>query len=417
MLSLEEAFEANGLNELTILQPHGSLPSTGSLELQRIVDFSVAMGDAPFLVAMVCDSDGVRFSGASGDAAPGLRADENTVFRIFSMSKPYCAVAIMMLIERGLLGPDTPVADIVSQFSQIGVLDGYQDGKAILRPPKAQATVRHLATHTSGLEYEFWNPNVAEYIERTGHPSIINGTLQSMCYPMMSEPGTRWGYGPSIDWLGLVVEAVDGRRIDKFCTEEIFEPLGLRNTYFEVDDVARTNLCAVSGRSADGEFAEVLMDPPSHPEFYGMGTALYSTAPDYLRFLRLFLNGGELDGNRILSSASIDEMFTDQMNGLSFSRMVSCAPVTADVDPFPGTRHTHTFGFLRNEDDIPGMRGAGSVGWAGVLNSHYWIDRTSNVAAVFMSQSLPFCEPGLMKRYEQFERCVYRYLRPDDLTS
>ncbi|CDZ67681.1 Probable 1,4-butanediol diacrylate esterase [Neorhizobium galegae bv. orientalis] len=417
MLSAGKSLEASRPNALNGLRPHASMLSGASMELQRIVDLSVAMGDAPFLVAMVCDNDGVRFSGAFGDAAPGRLADETTVFRIFSMSKPYCAVAIMMLIERGLLDPETPVADIVPQFSQIGVLHGYQDGKAILLPPQKRATVRHLATHTSGLEYEFWNPDVADFIEKTGHPSIINGTLQSMCYPMMSEPGTRWGYGPSIDWLGLVVEAIDGRRIDKFCTEEIFEPLGLRNTYFEVDEVVRTQLCAVSARLENGLFSEIAMDPPSHPEVYGMGIALYSTAPDYLRFLRLFLNGGELDGHRILSSASIDAMFADQMDGLSFSRMVSCAPVTADVDPFPGIRHTHTFGFLRNEDDIPGMRFAGSVGWAGVLNSHYWIDRTSNVAAVFMSQSLPFCEPGFMKRYEQFERCVYRQLRPDKRTS
>ena len=414
MLSLGSSFEASDSSYLSGMKSRDRFSPVVSAELQRIVNVSVTSGDAPFVVAMVADNSGINFSGSSGEAAPGLRADEDTVFRIFSMSKPFCAVAIMMLIERGILDPDTPVEEIVPEFARIGVLDGYSDGRARLRRPRTLATVRHLATHTSGLEYEFWNPAVAEFMEKTAHPSIIQGTLNSMCYPMMSEPGTRWGYGPGIDWLGLVVEAVDGREIDQFCREEIFEPLALENTSFEVDDRMRKSLCRVSLRNTDGEFSQIAMDPPSHPEVYGMGIALYSTAPDYLRFLRLFLNGGELDGQRILSRASIEQMFADQMRGLAFSKMVSCAPVTHDVDPFPSIRHTHTFGFLRNEEDIPGMRSAESVGWAGVLNSHYWIDRTSNVAGVFMSQSLPFYEPRFMKRYEQFERCIYEDLRHSD---
>ncbi len=395
---------------------HTDTNTSLSLELESIVQESVASRDAPFIVAMVGDRRGILFSGVSGEASPGKAASEDTVFRIFSMSKPFCAVAIMILIERGVLDPDTPIEAIVPEFAKIGVLEGYVDGQARLRPPRTKATVRHLATHTSGLEYEFWNPAVAEYIEKTGHPSIINGTLQSMLYPMMSEPGTRWGYGPSIDWLGLVVEAIDGRRIDRFCMEEIFEPLGLTSTAFEVDDTMRAQLCTTSFRAEDGGFATVTMEPPSHPEVYGMGTALYSTAPDFMRLLRLFLNRGELDGRRILSPASTDELFADQMRGLTFSKMVSCAPVTADVDPFPGTKVTHSFGFLRNEEDIPGMRNAGSAGWAGVLNSHYWIDRKANVAAVFMSQSLPFVEERFMRRYEQFERRVYDHLRRTDQT-
>jgi len=409
MLSMAEGITSPRIRAVTGMQTN-TYP-TLSTELQSIVDETVATQDGPFLVAMVGDGSGVKFSGVSGEASPGMPATEETVFRIFSMSKAFCAVAIMILIERGLLDPDTPVEAIVPAFGKIGVLEGYAGGQAQLRPARTKATVRHLATHTSGLEYEFWNPAVAEYMEKTGHPSIINGTHQSMLYPMMSEPGTRWGYGPSVDWLGLVVEAIDGRRIDQFCAEEIFEPLRLASTVFELDEPLSSRICSTSFRSEDGGFTPITMNPPSRPEVYGMGIALYSTAPDFMRLLRCFLNGGELDGNRILSPASTDELFADQMRGLSFSRMVSCAPVTADVDPFPGTRVTHGFGFLRNEEDIPGMRSAGSAGWAGVLNSHYWIDRRANVAAVFMSQSLPFFEARFMRRYEQFERCVYRHIR------
>ena len=139
-----------------------------------------------------------------------------------------------------------------------------------------------------------------------------------------------------------------------------------------------------------------------------MGHALYSTAPDYMRFLRMVLNKGVLDGNRALSVASVAVMQADQTQGLSFQKMVTTVPpITADFDPFPGTPVTHSFGFLRNEVDSPGRRAAGSLGWAGLCNTHYWIDPARDVAAVFMTQSLPFAEARVMRAYEAFERGVY----------
>ena len=207
------------------------------------------------------------------------------------------------------------------------------------------------------------------------------------------------------DWLGLVVEAVDGRRIDAFCQAEIFAPLGMTQTGFAADP-ARLAKLAIRGPA--GRFVPHDLAPPPMPEVYGMGHALYSTAPDYMRFLRMVLNKGVLDGNRVLSVASVAVMQADQMQGLSFQKMVTTVPpITADFDPFPGTPVTHSFGFLRNEVDIPGRRAAGSLSWAGLCNTHYWIDPARDVAAVFMTQSLPFAEARVMRAYEAFERGVY----------
>ena len=189
--------------------------------LSRAVDRQ----DVPFVVGMVANAAGPTYSGAFGDAAPGLKAAENTVFRIFSMTKAVGSAAAMLLIDRGKLDPDTPVQDILPEFAEIQVLERFDGDKPVLRAPKAKATACHLATHTSGLEYEFWNGDVANYLAKTGHPTILSGLKMAMFYPMMTDPGTRWGYGPGIDWLGLMVEKIDGRRIDQFCREEIFEPL------------------------------------------------------------------------------------------------------------------------------------------------------------------------------------------------
>lgn len=369
-------------------------------QLERLLASCVANGDLPFVVAMVGHAARTSFCGAAG---PGV--GPQTPLRMFSLTKAIGATAAMILMERGQLSMDTPVVDILPEFGALQVLDGFDGKVPRLRSPRVQATVRHLATHTSGLEYEFWNADIARYVGLARHPSMLSGLKAALQYPMASDPGTRWGYGLGIDWLGLVVEAVDGRRIDVFCREEIFAPLGMTRTGFEID---RSELPDVCSRTPDGGFAPYDLMPPSQPEVYGMGQAMFSTAPDYMRFLRMILNRGVLDGQRVLSAHSVAVMQADQMQGISFRKMVSAMQaITADFDPFPSVPVSHSFGFLRNEADIPGRRAAGSLGWAGLCNTHYWIDPARDVAAVFMTQSLPFAEARVMLAFEAFERGVY----------
>jgi methyl acetate hydrolase len=377
--------------------------------LQQVLDTAVSSNQAPFVVGMTGNAGGVTFSGASGDAAPGVKASPESVFRIFSMTKAVGSTAAMILIDQGKLDFDTPVQSILPEFADLRVLEGWDGDKPKLRAPKTQCTVRHLATHTSGLEYEFWRAEPGEYIGKTKHPSILAGTKAAMFYPMITDPGTRWGYGPSTDWLGLVVEKVSGQRIDSFLRKNLLDPLGMKDTDVEVRADMQARLAAVKARGPDGKFGPFDIAPPSKPEVYGMGHALYSTPQDYMRFLRMFLNKGALDGNRVMSERGVERMLANHMGALKFEKMVTVAPpLTADFDPFEGTVKTHSFGFMRNEVDIPGRRRAGSQSWAGVLNTHYWIDPRANMAAVIMTQTLPFVEPPLMAAYEAFERAAYR---------
>ena len=379
--------------------------------MDAVLERGVAQQDVPFAVGMAANADGVRYSGAAGNSAAGQPAGEDTVFRIFSMTKAVGSVAAMILIDRGKMDFDIPVIDILPEFARVQVLDGFDGDTPVLRAPKVQATLRHLATHTSGLEYEFWNDDMAHYMEVTSHPDILTGLKASLMYPMMTDPGTRWGYGIGIDWLGQVVEAVDGRRIDVFCREEIFEPLGMDRTAFELDHALSENLCELVARGEDGIFAPYELAPASQPEVYCMGHNLYSTAGDYLRFLRMVLRRGELDGNRILSEQAVANMTADHMQGLAFEKLVTSVPeVTADFDPFPGTNLTHSFAFMRNEEAIAGRRSAGSLSWAGLCNTHYWLDPARDVAAVIMTQSLPFVEARFMATYDAYERAIYASL-------
>lgn len=373
--------------------------------LQTVLERAVEQRQLPYVVASVADRNGVIFEGAAGNAAPGQKADRETLFRIFSMTKAVGSAAAAILIDRGKLDLETPVADILPEWNELKVLEGLKDGKPVMRAPKTRATVRHLATHTSGLEYEFWNQDVVDYMAATGHQSVLSGTRAALNYPLTTDPGTRWGYGPSIDWLGMMVAKIDGRPIDQFCREEIFVPLDMKSTWFEPPENAPLSTLYI--RSANGAFDAIDISPPANPEVYGMGHALYSTAPDYMRFCRMVLNGGSLDGRRILGEKAMNLLSTDQMGGLSFAHMVSCSPLTADVDMFPNQPTGHTFGYLQNGADIPGRRRSGSLSWAGLTNTHYWIDPSAGLAAVFMTQSLPFVEAPLMDFYVDFEKAVY----------
>jgi len=375
---------------------------------QHLLDTAVSDGAAPFLVAMTADSDGVTWSGASGDAAPGMPAAPETVHAIFSMTKAVGSTAAMMLIDRDELGIDDPVDAYLPEARKLRVLDGWDGDTPRLREPAAMPTIRQLATHTAGLVYEMWSPKIVDWMQRTGHPTVLSGKNAGLDYALAFDPGTQWGYGIGIDWLGKVVEAVDGRRIDEFLRTEIFEPLGMHDTSCEVLDHMAPRLASVKVRDKSGAFRDRTVVPPSQPEFYGMGHALYSTPADYLTFLRLFLNRGTLNGNTLLSEAAVEQMLANSIGDLRITPMVSVVPaMSADVDLFPGLSLTHSFGFFRNEDDVPGRRTAGSQGWAGVLNSHYWFDPTAGLAAVIMTQALPFVDPQFMQVYDAFERAVY----------
>ena len=378
-------------------------------DLNAILGKAVTANDVPFIVAMSGNASGVTWSGVAGERAPGIAATEDTVFRIFSMTKAIGSTAAMILIDRGKLNPDTPVEEILPQFSEIKLLEGFDGDTPRLRPPKMKATVRHLATHTSGFVYEFFSSQIiSKYMEATGHPTILSGLKASLNYPLSFEPGERWDYGIGIDWLCQVVEAVDGRRIDAYCQEEIFDPLGMPDTNFEVNESMANRLAVVQARGEDGQFADFELAPPPNPEFYGMGHALYSTAPDYMQFLRMFLNKGQLDGNRILSEGAIENMFANHIGDLRVDKLTTMAPsMSADVEFFPGLKKTHSLGFMRMEEDVPGMRAAGSQGWAGVANTHFWFDPAHDIVGLIMTQSLPFLEPRFAQVYEQFEQAVY----------
>ena len=378
--------------------------------IDDVLDKAIADNKVPGLVAMAANRDGVFYDRAVG--IMGVDKDtamqSNAIHRIFSMTKAIGTLAAVKLVEEGALSLDTTVSSIFPEFAKLQVLDGFDGDTPRLRPPSSEATIRHLATHTSGLEFEVWSDKMSHYLEVTDHPSIRTGVLKSLNYPLSFDPGTSWSYGPSIDWLGRVVEEVSGKRIDEYCRQFLFDPLEMTDTIFECDGQYRNRLVSVHSRNKNGELEVIELEPPLEPEFYGMGRALYSTAPDYMRFLRMLLGKGELDGVRIFQSDTVAMICENHMGELNMRKMVTAMPsASKDLDFFPGVRKKWGLGFMFNEENIPDMRSAGTQSWAGLLNTHMWWDPEKDIAGVIFMQHLPFLDETAMQIYADFERAVY----------
>ena len=381
--------------------------------LDSVLRKAVEQGVAAGIVCGAATRTEVIYQGASGtrgiDSKVAMTTD--SVFRIFSMTKAVGGVAAAKLIEAGSLDLDATVESILPEFGELPLLKGFDGDRPILTKPKKKATVRQLATHTSGLVYEFWNADLAKYLAVTGNPGFLSGTKQGIMYPLVFEPGERWDYGIGIDWLGQVVERVSGRRLDAFCRDEIFRPLGMWDTDFECGPLQRERLVGVNARQADGALVAISLDPPANPEVYGAGYGLYSTARDYLTFLQMLLNDGRLNGVQILKPATVNLILENHIEDLEVGKLTTVMPaISADAEFFPGMSKKHSLVTMINVDQARGMRAAGSHCWAGALNTYFWFDPLNGIAGVVLMQSLPFADPRCTEILVNFEKALYAEL-------
>jgi len=375
--------------------------------LGRAVDDRVVPG----VVALVADRDGVVYEAARGSLAvdDGQRAQPDTLFWIASMTKAIVSVGALRLIERHELELDRPVADIVPQFGALAVLEGFDGDVPRLRPPTAAATVRHLLTHTSGAGYWFSNANLLRFHELTG---VLNASTARRAalfdVPLVADAGKRWEYGTSTDWLGLVIEAVSGLDLATYCATHVLGPLGMRDTTFTPSAAQMARRTRLHARTPDGGLEPTSLWPPAVGEFHSGGAGAFGTGPDYMRLLRALLRDGELDGARVLDAATVELAFTDHLRGAPLPETVhaSVPELMNDVPSLPCAQGWG-LGFHLVLEDLPGLRRAGTADWAGIANCYYWIDRASGIAAVLLTQVLPFFDAKIVELLIGFEQAVY----------
>jgi methyl acetate hydrolase len=369
----------------------------------------IAKTTVPGMAVAAVFPDGEVVSAAAGvrDMSSGAPMQPDTVVWIASMTKAITAAGAMLLVERGKLSLDAPIESVLPRLANVRVLEGFEaDGKPRTRPAKAKITLRHLLTHTSGFVYDMWNPDMARYLETTGTPGIISCANAALDLPLAFDPGAAWDYGIGIDFAGKAVEAVSGQTLGTFLTENIFTPLGMHDTVFRIRDDQRARLAKIHARTPEGIVATD-MAIPQDPEFEMGGGGLYGTVGDYLRFARVILGGGALDGTRVLAEPTVALMSQNAMGALRCRPLKTAAPAASnDVDFLDGMQWG--LSFLINPEPLPTGRSAGSLAWAGLANSYFWIDPAHRVAGVYAGQLLPFYDAEAIALLGAFETEVYR---------
>ena len=380
-------------------------------QIDQVLRQTCEAKEIPGVVAMAATDNEVIYEGAFGkrDLSKDDAMTADSVFWIASMTKAITTAAGMQLVEQGKLSLDEPIGKVLPDLASPQVLDGFDArGEPQLRAAKKPITLRHLMTHTAGFAYDMWNGDMVRYLEKTGTPGITTCKNAALKTPLMTDPGTRWEYGTNIDFVGKAVEAVSGKRLDAYLRDNLFAPLGMNDTGFRISDSMRKRLVGMHARGEDGALAAIPFELEQEPEFHMGGGGLYGTAADYIKFTRMILNKGRGNGNLLLKPETVALMGQNNIGDLTMGKMTTeIGWETNDVDLYPDIVKKWGLSFLINTAKTPEGRSAGSLAWAGLANTYFWIDPARNVSGVILMQLLPFADAKCLDAFAGFERGVY----------
>jgi CubicO group peptidase (beta-lactamase class C family) len=383
-----------------------SLPQQGAAALSSFLETATNRGDVPGVVVAIVDKNGTLYNEAFGLRRTLERTPmtKDTIFNMASMTKPVTSVAIMMLADEGKLTLDDEVATYLPKYKDPLVINTFNDADASYetRPATRPITIRHLLTHTSGIGYGFASPMLTKIMQKTG-----KGELD---LPLLFDPGESWAYGASTRVLGHVVEAISGQTIDVFLESRILTPLGMHDTSYLVPAAKYPRVVAVNARGADGKFVERPM-PATLPANVAGDGGLYGTAGDYGLFLRMLLNGGRLGNARILSERSAKTMLESHTGNVVVQPQESANQALSRNFPLGAGTDRWGLGFQLAAEKASNRRSPGSGTWAGIFNTHFFIDPSREVGVIVMMQTLPFYDETSLKVYAGVEEAVYANLK------
>jgi methyl acetate hydrolase len=366
----------------------------------------------PGAVAMITNRSANIYEGATGERVIGGQAmTPDTVFAIFSTTKAITGTAIMQCVEEGKLDLDAPAKTYVPDIGKLEVIEGFDaSGNPKLRAPKRDITTRMLMLHTAGFGYDFFNANYLRLTQERGQPSVITCTKASLMTPLLFDPGEKWEYGSNIDWCGQIVESIRGKRLGEVMKERIFAPLGMEDIAFSMTPSMRSRLAVIHQREADGSLTPLPdLQLPADPEVHMGGHGLYASIGEYMKFIRMWLNDGAGPNGRVLKAETVEAAVR---NGLQAHQSVVMLPgiipaLSNDAEFFPGLKKSWSYTFMVNDEDAPTGRPAGAIGWAGLANLFYWIDRKNGFGGFWATQILPFGDPVSFTGYIDFETAAY----------
>ena len=365
----------------------------------------------PGVVAMVTNREGNIYEGAAGERVLGgpVKMTTDTVFAIFSTTKAITGTAILQLVEEGKLDLDAPAERYAPDIGKLQVIEGFDaSGAPKLRAPKRPVTTRMLMLHTAGFGYDFFNETYNRLAQEKGQPSVVTATRAALTTPLLFDPGDKWEYGSNIDWCGQVVEGIAGKRLGEVLRARVFEPLGMSDMTFVLDDRLRARLAGMHARNADGSLTPMDFELPSPPEVDMGGHGLYGTVGDYMKFIRMWLNDGRGPHGQVLKPETVRMAEKNHLGDKKVTMLPGVIPALSnDAEFFPGLSKSWSLTFMVNDETAPTGRPAGALGWAGLANLFYWIDRQNGLGGFWATQILPFGDPASFGGYIAFESACY----------
>jgi len=393
---------------IACVSPRPALDATATGALSTFLSDTVERGDVPGVVVLVVAPDRVLYHEAFGkmDTAHGVDMQKDAIFRIASMTKALTSTAVMMFVEEGRLGLDDEVSRYLPAFKSPQVLSRLDPaaGTYETRPAVRPITIRQLLTHTSGIGYSWSDPGSALVEKLTGRTSEAD-------LPLVHQPGEKWTYGASTKVLGDVIEQLSGQRIDEFLEHRIFRPLGMQDTGYTVPDAKRTRVVTLHQRT-DGRLIEIPNPPVIAAQPRGDGR-LFSTAADYARFIQTILNRGQLGSVRLLKDNTVGEMSRNQTGDVKVRLQPTANAAYSKPFPLGAGEDVWGLGFqlaAPGKPD-PARRRPGSMSWAGINNTFFWIDPQAKIGAIVLMQVLPFYDEAAIAVLTGVEARVYQHLQ------
>ncbi len=381
-----------------------ALNTQGGAAIGAFLKTAIDRGDVPGVVVLVTGPDGVLYHEAFGkmSTAKALEMKKDTIFNIASMTKAVTSVGVMLLVDEGKVGLDDEVSKYLPQFKAPQVLSKVDvaAGTYETRPATRPITIRQLLTHTSGIGYSWSDPGLALVQKKTGAADLD--------LPLVNEPGAQWTYGASTRVLGMVIEKISGLTIDKYLEARILGPLGMKDTTYAVPS-SKTARVVSRNQRTDGKIVEIPNPDPIPPTIRGDG-GLYSTATDYGRFVQMILNHGQLGGVRILKEQTVREMSRNQTGNVKVRLQPTAEPLRSKPYPLGAGEDVWGLGFQIAAPAKPAsnMRRPGSMNWAGINNTFYWIDPEKQIGVIVLMQILPFYDDAAIKILQGVEERVYQ---------
>ena len=365
----------------------------------------------PGLSAMVSSQDKTIYKGHFGysDLQGKKLVDDNSLFRIASMTKAVTSACIMQLIEKEKLSLETELKYFFPEVSAKKIIEGFDDqDQPIYSEPSNDILIKHLLSHSSGLGYEMWNKNISKLVEKGDLVSMMTNKKDFLDAPLLFNPGSSWEYGIGIDWLGVLVEEISGLNLQEYMKKNIFDPLEMKNTGYDLPSSEHARVAKVYNRT-DEDFSEIPFGVSEKYEFYSGGGGLISNIDDYSTFLKIFLNAGKGNEAQILKEESVQTMLSSVNKEIKMKNLeTSSPPLTEDMIIMAGIEKSWSPGFMINHETSQSGRPENSAGWAGLFNSFFWIDTQNNMVSVILMQMLPFLEKGCVETLEDFESSIYK---------